>query len=420
MGLNQLNVVDSTSERKHSLLNMKHRRYTYAIYPTPEQETLFNQFAGVCRLVWNLALEQRQNHWRQYQKETGNNLNYYAQITQLKELRADFDFIKAVSQTSQSMTLMALERAFQRFFKGIASYPNFKNKGCRDSFSFVGREIVIEKLNQKWSRVRLPKIGWVKTRITREMYGQITEVTVMASARGWQISFNTKYDENSLMIAGEVGIDRGVSVPLMLSDGTSYHLPAQIEALERKHRKAQRIASRRKHGSNRWRKAIKRAAAVKSKQARIRKHWAHETTTEISRQYGKVVIERLRTKNMTKSASGTVDAPGKNVSQKRGLNRAILNVGWFQVEQMLFYKTNLLKVDPKFTSQTCSSCGSVDSRSRESQAVFVCTCCGYRDNADRNAAINILNRGITPSVEGGSCATAEARTRSRKTEHPSA
>ena len=399
---------------------MKHRRHTYAIYPTSEQEILFNQFAGVCRLVWNIALEQRQSHWRQYQKSTGNNLNYYAQITQLKELRSEFDFIKAVSQTSQSMTLLSLERAFQRFFKGAASYPKFKSKGHRDSFSFVGREIVIERLNKKWSRVRLPKIGWVKMRTTREMDGQITQVTVMGGTHGWQISFNTKCEVNGVKTLGEIGIDRGVFVPLMLSSGTSYHMPAQIEVLDQKHKKAQRVASRRKRGSNRWRKAIKRAAFIKSKQGRVRKHWAHQTTTEISRQYGTVVVERLRTKNMTKSAKGTADAPGKNVSQKRGLNRAILNVGWFQIEQMLSYKTNLIKVDPRFTSQTCASCGSVDSRSRESQAVFVCTCCGHRDNADRNAAINILNRGITPSVDGGNHAAFEARTRSRKTEHPTA
>ncbi|GCD54289.1 putative transposase [Acetobacter pasteurianus NBRC 3188] len=186
----------------------------------------------------------------------------------------------------------------------------------------------------------------------------------------------------------------------MLSDGTSYTMPEMLAVLDRKARKAQRIASRRKRGSRRHAKAQRRVASVRAKQARVRKHWAHVTTTDICRKFGTVVIERLRTKNMTKSASGTMENPGKNVAQKRGLNRAILNVGWHQIETMLFYKAHqVVKVDPRFTSQTCSCCGAVDSRSRKNQASFVCTTCGFHANADHNAALNILHRGNTPVVE---------------------
>ncbi len=99
------------------------------------------------------------------------------------------------------------------------------------------------------------------------------------------------------------------------------------------------------------------------------------------------------------------------VVRKRGLNRAILNVGWQRIETMLAYKAaRFVKVDPAYTSQTCASCGTVDRRSRESQASFVCTACGHRDNADRNAAINILNRGNTPGVEPVRWGGDEART----------
>lgn len=390
---------------------MKFRGCTYALRPTAEQAILFEQFAGVCRLVWNLALEQRINHWRNYQARTGDNLNFVTQSRELTKLRAEVDFIRAVSQTAQQRVLKDLDDAFHRAWKGLGGYPGFKRKGVNDTFSFKGREIRVEKINRRWSRIKLPKIGWVKFRDTRPLQGEAAEVTVNRTALGWQISIGCKLDEAAEVLPGSVGIDRGVSVPLMLSDGTSYAMPASIDVLDRKIRKAQRVASRRKRGSVRYAKAQRRVAKLKAKQARVRKHWAHTATTDITRRYGTVVIERLRTKNMTASASGAVEAPGRNVAQKRGLNRAILNVGWHQIETMLFYKAgNLIKVDPRHTSQTCSSCGHTDNRSRKSQAQFCCTACGHRDNADRNAAVVILHRGNTPGVEPCRWAGVETRT----------
>lgn len=380
---------------------MSFRGFTYRLKPTFEQEEKLFQFAGVCRLVWNLALEQRRDHWRNYQARTGSTLNYVTQARELTALRREVDFIRAVSQTSQQYVLKALDESYRRFFKGIGGYPKPKKKGVNDAFTFNGCRITVERLNIRWGRIRLPKIGWVKFRMTQNLSGKITEATVSHTPLGWQISIRCKdCDTRDFATEGVVGIDRGVAVPLMLSDGTSYMMPETLAVLDRKARKAQRIASRRKRGSRRYAKAQRRVAAIRAKQARVRKHWANETTTDICRKFGTVVIERLSTKNMTKSASGTMENPGRKVAQKRGLNCAILNVSWYQIETMLSYKANrLAKVDPRFTSQTCSCCGSVDSRSRKSQASFVCTTCGFRSNADHNAAINILHRGNTPVVE---------------------
>ena len=380
---------------------MSFRGFTYRLKPNALQEEAFLQFAGVCRLVWNLALEQRRDHWRNYQARTGDNLNYVTQARELTALRRETDFIRAVSQTSQQYALKALDDAYRRFFKGLGGYPQPKKKGVNDAFTFNGREITVERLNNRWGHVRLPKIGWVKFRMTRNLSGKITEATVSLTPLGWQISIGCKdCDVQGFATDGAVGIDRGVAVPLMLSDGTVYMLPERLNVIERRARKAQRILARRKRGSNRHALARKRVAALKAKAARIRKHWAHETTTDICRNHGTVVIERLRTRDMTASAAGTVEEPGRNVAQKRGLNRAILNVGWHQIETLLFYKAHrIVKVDPRFTSQTCSCCGAVDSRSRKNQASFVCSSCGFRSNADHNAAINILHRGNTPGVE---------------------
>lgn len=390
---------------------MKFRGYAYALCPTHEQVALFEQFAGVCRLVWNLALEQRRNHWRNYQAVTGNNLNYVTQARELTKLRAEVDFVRAVPQASLQRTLKALDAAFRKAWKGQAGFPNFKRKGNCAAFSFAGRGIRIEKINRRWSRVKLPKIGWVKFRDTRSVQGTITDVAITRTALGWLINIGFKHDADRKMLPSSVGIDRGVSIPLMLSDGTSYALPSSIKALTQRVKKAQRIASRRKRGSVRHAKANRRVATLKARQARIRKHWAHTATTDICRRYGTVVVERLRTKNMTASAAGTVEVPGRNVTQKRGLNRAILNVGWHQVETMLAYKAgNLIRINPAYSSQTCGSCGATDSRSRKNQASFVCTTCGHRDNADRNAAVVILHRANGAGVEPCRQAGVETRT----------
>lgn len=155
-------------------------------------------------------------------------------------------------------------------------------------------------------------------------------------------------------------------------------------------------------GSNRRKKAKRLVAGKKSKTARIRKHFNHVQSYRIARDYGIAVIEALKTKNMTASAKGTVANPGTNVAQKSSLNRAILEVGWYQFETFLTYKVTsnggeVRKISPMHTSTTCSCCGVNDKTNRKSQAVYECCACGLAMNADHNAAINILKAGTRPA-----------------------
>lgn len=388
------------------------RGYVYRLVPTELQEHQFRQFAGVCRLIWNLALEQR----RVWGKSHG--CNFHTAARDLKDLRAEFDFIRDVSQTAQQQTLRDLDTAFRNFFAGRAGFPKPRRKGEADQFRFLGREVSIRRLNRRWSEIRLPKTGWVRFRDTRKIEGEIRNATIRLTALGWQVSVMARCEvAEPVRLPGSVGIDRGISVPVMLSTGEAFHLPASLAKLDRQHKRAQRVAARRHKGSNRWRKAIARAGKLKARQASIRAHWQHEVSTKIARRFGTVVVEKLLTKNMTRSAKGSVDAPGRNVKAKSGLNRSILNVGWFGLETKLAYKLaerggELAHVNPAYTSQTCSACGTVDSRGRESQASFVCPCCGFRANADLNAAINIERRWNTPllSVEAGIGLAHEAET----------
>lgn len=379
------------------------RGHVYRLFPTVEQAGALRSHAGVCRLVYNLALEQRRVWGRRHR------ISAFDQIKELKSLRGAFDWIAAVSQTAQTQAILDLDRAFGNFFAGRAAFPSPRRRGENDSFRFNGREIATRRLNRRWSEIRLPRIGWVRYRDTRPLVGTVRETTVSLGPLGWQVSVLCRREVATPdRLPGSVGIDRGVSVPVMLSTGEAILLPAGLVRLDRLHRRAQRVAARRKRGSRRHAKAQRRARNIKARAGRIRAHWQHETTTRIARTFGAVAIEALRTRAMTRSAKGTVAAPGRNVRAKSGLNRAILNVGWHGIETKLAYKLAergglLVRVDPAFTSQTCSACGTVDSRGRESQASFVCPCCGFRANADWNAAINIERRGnpAVLDVEGG-------------------
>lgn len=393
------------------------RGFRYKLTPTPEQVALFRQFSGVCRLIYNLALEQRRDFWRHYQRQTGQRLSYVAQARELTALRAQYDWIAAVSQTCQQQALRDLDKAYGNFFAGRGQYPTPRRKTVNDSFRFQGREVEAKKLNGKWSAVRLPKIGWVKFRDTRPMRGIVKNATITLDALGWHISFACEIEhEAPANISPSVGIDRGVANTLALSSGERLSVPRSLETIERRHRAAQRAAARRKHGSVRRAKALRRAAKLSARRARIRRDWHHKAALDIARRFGTVVLEDLRIRNMTASARGTVEEPGGMVRQKAGLNRSILNQGWFSFETILAYKLEerggyLCKVDPAYTSQTCSDCGTVDRQSRESQAAFVCQHCGFRANADHNAAINILRRNTASMrMEEGHKLSVEVRT----------
>jgi putative transposase len=387
-----------------------HRGFRYRLYPTPEQETLFRQFAGVCRLVYNLALEQRRDWYRHYERQTGGNLNYAAQCRELTDLRAAFDWIAAAPVDTQQQALRDLDKAYTNFFKGVARYPTPRRKGEHDAFRFPAiRCGELRTINAKWSTVRLPKLGDVKVRTHRGLVGKPLSVTISLEAGKWMVSFGCEqeFDIPDTNARPAVGIDRGVVRTLTLSTGRALSLDRErLNLLDRKSRKAGRILSRRKRGSRRYAKARVQLARLKSQAARYRKDWNHKASFQVANQFGMVFLEDLNTAGMTRSAKGTVEQPGRNVRSKAGLNRSILQHGWHQFAMLLGYKLeerggHLVTVDPAYTSQTCAACGVVDGASRKSQSVFECVSCGHEANADHNGALNILYRGQSADAERG-------------------
>jgi putative transposase len=394
-----------------------HRGFAYRLEPTSAQAATLAQWVGATRFVYNLALEQRRDFWRQYRRQTGRSITWQSQSREVSDLRREVDWLAEVPRSALETALKELERAYRAFFERRASYPTMRQKDRGAGFSLQGRGVSVRRLNRRWSAVRIPKIGWVKYRDSRPLIGETRTVSVSCDAAGWRVAFGQEVEAltptNSLP---SVGVDRGVAVAASLSTGETFHVPDGLARLDRLRRKAQRVLARRKRGSRRALAQRRRIARLAGRSARVRRDWNHRNTTDIARRFGVVVLEDLSTRSMTKSASGTVEAPGRMVAQKRGLNRAILNVGWFQFETMLAYKLaasggRLVLVDPKFTSQTCSECGVVDARSRKSQAIFACVACDHRANADHNAAINILRRSTALlDVEGAHFAPREAST----------
>lgn len=380
------------------------RGYKFRLYPTDQQEILFAQFAGTCRFVYNLALEQRKDWWRKYLTNTGKHISYASQNLELTALRADVDWIEATPCDALQYALRDLNQAFQKFFSGKANYPTPRKRGENDSFRIPFSRSHWRKLNAKWGVVHIPKIGKVKFRLTRDIPATINNINVSHDDLGWHVAFSTEVEvEVTPSLKPAVGIDRGVVHTLALSDVTFRDIDRErLRLLDRRARKHQRALARKKRGSNRRAQARRALARTKAVAARLRRHWNHQRSHEIAESFGLVVLEDLPTSNMTRSAKGTVDAPGRNVRQKAGLNREILNNGWTQFAEFVTYKVAAAggvtrKVNPAYTSQTCSECHVVDAESRENQATFRCSNCGFSCHADTNAALNILRAGTQPA-----------------------
>lgn len=196
----------------------------------------------------------------------------------------------------------------------------------------------------------------------------------------------------------DIGIDMGVSKLFALSDETNIAPLNSFKEHQEKLTKLQKRLAKKKKFSNSWQKQKRKIQRLHTKIANCRKDYLHKSTTELSKSHAMIVIEDLQVSNMSKSAKGNIEQPGKNVKAKSGLNRAILDQGWFEARRQLEYKQlwrggNVVAVAPQYTSQKCSECAHVDKGSRLSQEKFCCTQCGFKANADTNAAKNILAAG---------------------------
>ena len=352
------------------------------------------RFAGACRFVFNKSLALQSENY-----EAGNKfLPYVKMAAWLVEWKKapETQWLKDSPSQPLQQALKDLERAYKNFFQKRASFPRFKKRGHSDSFRYPQGV----KLDQANNRISLPKLGWIRYRNSRDVVGEVKNVTVSQSCGKWYVSIQTECEiaESQHQSTSMVGLDVGVAKLATLSDGTVFEPVNSFKSNHKKLAKLQREMSRKVKFSNNWNKAKRKVQALHSRIANIRRDYLHKVTTTISKNHAMIVIEDLKVANMSKSAAGTVSQHGRNVRAKSGLNRSILDQGWFELRRQLEYKQlwrgcQVLAVPPAYTSQRCACCGHTAKENRLSQSQFECQSCGYTANADVNGARNILAAG---------------------------
>src|ERR1700687_1960948 len=334
--------------------------YKYQIKTNGTQERQLRQFAGSCRFVWNKTLAMQKE--RLDSKESCLSYNKIALL--LPQWKVEHSFLKESHSQVLQQALMNLDRAIKDAFNKTnpKRFPIFKKRGKHDSFRFPQGF----KLDQDNSRIYLPKIGWLQYRNSRIIDGTPRNVTVSQSGGHWYISMQTEREVVQPVHPSSsiIGIDVGITKLATLSDGIIFEPVNSFHT---------RIAN-------------------------VRKDYLHKTTTIISQNHAIVCIEDLKIKNMSKSANGTIEKPGRNVKAKSGLNRSILDQGWFEFRRQLEYKEvwlggEVIAVPARNTSRKCPVCDHISADNRKTQAAFACVNCGYENNADIVGAINVLAAG---------------------------
>jgi putative transposase len=368
------------------------KSYRFRLEPTPEQAAVFTDWCGAKRFVWNKALALCET--RLANGHFIPRFNELNKILTLWKQAEEWKFIKEPPKDILQIALMDLDKAFAACFKGQRRKPHFKRKhDDYQSFQIAGQSLKVDN-NKIW----LPKIKqWVKFRRHRKVKGYVKNATISTDALGWHVSILCEVEQEQKAHTEPIGIDVGVKRLATMSDG-SYIEPLDFDRDVVKLAHHQEVMARRVKGSAGWTKAKVRVQKAYRHIANRRNDYLQKETSKLATA-SLVAVEDLKIKNMSKSAKGTIEIPGTNVAQKRGLNRAIMQQGWGIFFNLLEQKVTdnggqFIKVPPEYSSQTCSVCGAIDKANRESQSRFVCKSCGYEINADHNAARNLLTRGL--------------------------
>ncbi|WP_439236673.1 RNA-guided endonuclease InsQ/TnpB family protein [Lonepinella koalarum] len=368
------------------------KAFKFEIRPNGEQIRKIKQFCGCSRFVFNQALA-----WQNEQYEQDNQFKFsYTKIANLLPTwKKQWEWLKDCHSQVLQQSLKDLEAAFKNFFQKRADFPKFKKKGLKDSFRFPQGC----KLEQGNNRLYLPKIGWVRYFNSQKVIGEIKNVTVSQKCGHFFVSIQTEFEADiPTHTGGEIGIDMGIARFATLSNGIFFAPLNAFKTYKGKLAKLQKQLKNKVKFSQNWQKLKAKIAKLHHKIANCRKDFLHQTSNQISKKHAMIYVEDLQVANMSKSAKGTIEEPSKNVSQKSGLNRSILDQSWFEFRHQLDYKTQwrggfLVAVPPQNTSRTCPCCGLVAKENRETQSHFECIACGYSENADVVGAINILTKG---------------------------
>jgi putative transposase len=380
----------------------------YRLEPNPGHIRILAQSAGACRWLWNWALAYREDLWLAARSAGAVGLagsaGYVHLSSLLPGLKEGHPWLARAPHHALQHVLRDLDKAFGRFFAGSSGYPRFKRRGERDSVHFPDSKQF--SVDGDW--VKLPKLGWVRFRLSRPIVGKVRNVTLSRVGKSWDASFCVEGDfrRTSAGLA-PVALDLGAVASVAQSNGIIENFPVATPKEEKRLRWLARQASGQQKGSVRQRRTLDRQAKLRRHIANRRRDAAHKLSTRLASEHEIVFHEDLNVKQMTASAHGTVANPGKDVKKVASRNRRFLANAHSDFRRMLTYKcersgARLVAVNPAYTSQTCSQCSHCAPENRQSQAVFLCIACGLNLNADINAALNILAAGLAVTARGGS------------------
>lgn len=353
-----------------------------------------SNFAGSNRFLWNKALSLQKS--RLDRKEKILSYGDLALLTKLWRQSDEYGFLENSHSQIQQQTLKDLDKAICDGLKKTKGMPKFKKKGRNDSFRYP------QGFQLNKNSIFLPKIGWMKFHKSREIVGKAKNITVSRKGKSWYVSIQTEIEIQTPKHQSQsvIGADLGVTRFLTLSDGTYYEPLNAFRKQEQKLRREQRKLSRKIKFSKNWHMQKHKVTKQHIKITNSREDYLHKLTSRLSKNHAVIVLEDLRIKNMSKSAKGTLENPGRNVKAKSGLNKSILDQSWHKFRTMLEYKMRdtggqVIYINPRNTSCTCPECKHASKANRRSQSEFECEQCHHSGNADEIAARNILAVGHT-------------------------
>ncbi len=366
----------------------------------------------VTRQLYNALLDQRRDAYRKCRVTISGS----DQSKEITALRADDVRIAAVYRECQDAVVHRLDLAYRAFFRRLKrgetpGFPRFKGFRRWDQLEFPhgDRALVFDSPQ---SKVRIPGVGWVKNRKGRTVPATFGRAWVVRKNGRWYACFEC---ERAVRVDGDrvngvVGIDRGVHVLAATSDGRLFANPRPLARLLSTLAHCQRSVSRKKRGGKNRRRFVGLLARLHERIANIRRDALHKVSRRIVHVApSAIALENLRVAAMMRSAKGTVEAPGRNVRAKSGLNRVMVDASFGLLRQMIESKAEeagivVVAVDPRYSSQTCSRCGHVAAESRRRRR-FACVACGFTIHADVNAALEIRRRAqLVPAGRGAALA----------------
>jgi putative transposase len=368
------------------------KAYKYRIYPNKQQKILIAKTFGCTRFVYNYYLAKRKEV---YEKES-RTMNYNECSKNLTKLKTELEWLKEPDKCALQNCLKDLNIAYQNFFRDKSvGYPKFKSKKThRFSYRTNYTNNNIEFLDKK---IKLPKLGWIKTRDKQIPQGRILNATISQEPSGkYYVSICcTDVEIMSLPKTNkQIGIDLGIKDFCITSEGDKFSNPKYLLKSQQKLVKLQRSLSRKTRGGRNWHKARIKVARQHEKISNQRRDFLQQLSTKLIRQNDVICMEDLNIKHMITDAEGTN-------KEKARMRNQISDVSWYEFERELKYKAEwyrreIRQVDQYYaSSQTCHICGHKDSMTKDlSVRKWICPECGTKHDRDINAAINILNTAV--------------------------